>query len=67
MNREEVLETFFEEVKNACEWGIEKDKAVAFANYVDGMSSFVETLLKKIKNKNEHTICSINCKDYNNI
>lgn len=58
MNREKILETFFREVKNACEWGVEKDNGVAFSNYIDGMTDFVKSLLENLEDENEITIYS---------
>lgn len=48
MNKNQVIETAFETIKESTEWGIE-DKSDRYGHFVDGVVTMTDNLLNKMK------------------
>lgn len=56
MEKEDILQLFFETVNDSLEWGVSSDR---YGTYVDGCAAMTEKLLEKVESKN---ITSLNGK-----
>lgn len=48
MDKNQIIETAFETIKESTEWGIE-DKSDKYGHFVDGVVTVVDNLLDKLK------------------
>lgn len=51
MDKNQVIETAFETIKESTEWGIEED-GKTYGHWVDGVVTVVDNLLNKLKEEN---------------
>ena len=51
MDKNQVIETAFETIKESTEWGIEED-GKTYGHFVDGVVTVVDNLLNKLKEEN---------------
>ena len=51
MDRNQIIETAFETIKESTEWGME-EKEKTYGYFVDGVVTVVENLLDKINKQN---------------
>ena len=52
MDKNQIIETAFEAIKESTEWGIE-DKSDRYGHWVDGVVTMADSLLKKINDEKE--------------
>lgn len=56
MDREKILEIFYEVVHESVEWYAEDDKNKTYTSFIDGILSMTDKLLEKIEINNSSTI-----------
>lgn len=54
MDKNQVIETAFETIKESTEWGIEED-GKTYGHWVDGVVTVVDNLLNKLKEENNES------------
>lgn len=50
MDRNKIIETAFETIKESTEWGIE-DEGKTYGHFVDGVVTVIDNLLDKLKDQ----------------
>lgn len=55
MNKEQIIETAFETIKESTEWGME-DKSDRYGRWIDGVVTVVDRILDILKEENDKTI-----------
>ena len=51
MDKNQIIETAFETIKESTEWGLE-DKSDRYGHWVDGVVTMTDNLLDKLKEEN---------------
>lgn len=51
MDKNQIIETAFETIKESTEWGIDED-GKTYGHWVDGVVTVVDNLLNKLKEEN---------------
>ncbi len=55
MDKNQIIETAFETIKESTEWGLDT-KGKTYGNWIDGVVTVVDNLLKKINKKDDTTV-----------
>lgn len=55
MNRNQVIETAFETIRESTEWGIDEEGKI-YGNWVDGVIAMTNNLLDKINEENKRPL-----------
>lgn len=55
MDKNQIIETAFETIKESTEWGIDEE-GKTYGHWIDGVVTVVDNILNRLKEENDKTV-----------